>query len=109
MAELTPKQVEAIAAGLYYVAATDGIDEREMAVIREFLAEAGAPELAARLPELEFDPAFAAQVLETEWLRTVFLKAAFLVVRGDGVVSTAERRARMWIARHLGLRAPREG
>jgi tellurite resistance protein len=105
---LTRDQIEAIAAGLYYVAATDGVDEREVAVIRDFLREVGAPELLDRLAELHFDPAEAAKVLGTEWLRSVFLKAAILVVRGDGVVSAAERRALAWISRHFGVRASLE-
>ncbi len=100
---LRPEQVRAFAEGLYYIAATDGIDDREIALIQDFLAEAGFPEWGAALGEDWFDPAAAGAVLETSHLRRVFLKAAVVLVRADGALSAAERRALQTVAAAFGL------
>ena len=97
------RQIETFAAGLYQLAACDGIDDREMTIIHEFLDETGAPEVAATLPDLPFDPADAYRILESSWLRTVFLKAALLLIRADGDVSDLEREQLEWMAMAFGV------
>ena len=39
---MNPEEVEVFARGLYYLADVDGIDDRETALIKEFLSEAGS-------------------------------------------------------------------
>lgn len=103
--ELTAEQVEVIAAGLYQLAACDGVDEsgRELALIREFVEEAGYGNLSKGLAELPFDPATAFEVLDSSWLRKVFLEAALLVVKADGVVTDEERETFEWMAMAFGV------
>jgi len=100
---LTLEQVRTIAAGLYALAASDGIDDREVAIINEFVVDAGYPEVGDSLSALNFDPAAAFHVLETSWLRRLFLKAALILVRADGTVSDAERETFDWMAVAFGI------
>ncbi len=100
---LTRAQVEAFATGLYYVACTDGLEDREKKLIAEFVKEAGAPELVDRLDDLVFDPVRFYRTLETEWIRRTFLKTAILLVRADGRVSPTEKATLNWLAKGLGL------
>ncbi len=102
---LTRKQVEAFAIGLYYVAATDGVEDRELQVIRDFLKDAGAVDFAARLADAPFDPVHLMQALDTEWLRRTFLRSAVLLVKADGRISETERHAIAWLSRGLGVNA----
>ena len=44
--QLTAEQVQTIAAGLYALAASDGADDREVVIIREFVTDAGYPALS---------------------------------------------------------------
>ena len=101
--DLTVEQVRTIAAGLYALAASDGADDRELTIIQEFVADAGHPELGEHLQTLQFDPATAFRVLETSWLRRLFLKAALIVVRADGVISDAERETFDWMTVAFGI------
>jgi hypothetical protein len=101
--QLQPAQIEVFAAGLYQLAASDGVCEQELTIIREFVEEAGAPDLVARLPELSFDPATAYQTLGSTWLRKLFLQSAVMVIRADGEVSDAERETLGWMAMAFGV------
>jgi CBS domain-containing protein len=103
MLELTRKQVEVFAGGLYTLASSDGIDPRELSVIREFLESVGAPDLAEKLPELRFDAVDAYHALQTSWLRGLFLRAALLLVRSDGAVTDKERETLTWMADVFGI------
>lgn len=87
---LTPEEVEVFARGLYYIAAQDGIDERETELIKEFLADANS-ELQVGDLDGDFSPLEAAQILDTTFLRRIFLKLAVALVRADGVYSENER------------------
>lgn len=111
--ELSREQIVTIAAGLYHLAVVDGVHEGEVAMIRDFLVEAGAPELADRLPDLAFDPVEAYAVLETSWLRTLFLRTAVRLIEADRQVTQVEADALDWMARVFGveggLTALREG
>ncbi len=102
---MTPEEVETIARGLYYLASRDGIDPREVEMIREFLAEAGSD---IQISDIEsskddFDPREAAQVFETTNMRRVFLRAAIALVRADGTYSAGERAALGKFADAFGL------
>ena len=100
---LTRAQVEVFAAGLYRIAACDGIDPREQRILEEFLAEANALELKPRLAELPFDPVDAYRVLGSSWLRATFLRAAVLLVNMDGRISDAEREMIGWLMQAFGI------
>ena len=107
--ELTREQIEVFASGLYQIAVCDGVDGREVEIVEEFLRDTGASELVAQLSKLDFDPARAYRVLETSWLRSLFLRAALLVVRADGVVSEPERETVKWIADAFGIAGGYDG
>ncbi len=100
---LNTNQIETFAAGLYQLAACDGIADDEVAIIREFVTEAGIPDLANRLEGLPFDPATAYDVLESSWLRKLFLQAALLIVRADGKVTDDERETLSWMTVAFGI------
>jgi tellurite resistance protein len=101
--ELTREQIEVFAAGLYAVAESDGIDEKEVALIEEFLRDAGAPDLTEGLSDLSFDPVEAYATLGSTWLRTLFLKCSLMVIRADHEITTAEQETLVWIAGVFGV------
>lgn len=101
-AGLTPEQVDIFARGLYYLASLDGIESREADLIAEFLRETAAPLGLDDLKSSAFSPIEAAQVLET-YLRRIFLKTAFTLVRADGQITYPERRAIAELADVFGL------
>ena len=101
---LSRNQIQVFAAGLYHIAACDGVDERELTIIREFLGDAGAPDLGDDLSALSFDPVTAYEALESTWLRSLFLRAALLVIRQDGEVSDAEVETINWMAEAFGVK-----
>ena len=70
----------------------------------EFLNETGS-ELTIDLikEDPSFDPLEATQVLQTTFLRRIFLKAAVALVKADGVYSDAERHALGDIADAFGI------
>ena len=86
-------QAEAIARGLYAVAAADGVHEREAALIASFYGEAGGTPRA--LSELERREAISAAelaaALHTDKERRLFVKTALLLAWADGSVSGKER------------------
>lgn len=90
---LTRDQVAVFAAGLQYVAAVDDVTEDERAVIREFVTDAGYPDLIEGLDDLPFDIDQAVAALDTTFLRGLFIKACILLVRADGSISEEERGA----------------
>jgi tellurite resistance protein len=99
---MTTEQIDVFARGLYHVAKADGIQEEELALIGEFLAEVDSPTPLSSLAESSFHVAELA-VLETVFLKRVFLKACLVLVRRDGVVSNAEKALVAQIAGFLGL------
>ncbi len=90
---LTPEEVDVFARGLYFLATRDGIDPREEKLIKEFLEEAATELTWKDLESSAFSPLEAAQVLETTYLRRIFVKAAVALVKADGHYSDNERRA----------------
>ncbi len=91
--DLTPAQVEAMARGLYAVAASDGLlHEQEAAMIKNFFVA-----LTGR--EFEFSVLFAgshiegaalASALTTSELKQLFLRNAMLLAYTDGTYGTLE-------------------
>jgi hypothetical protein len=100
---LSKKQIEVFAAGLYHLSACDGITEDETTIIRDFLVDAGAPGLTDSLSAMTFDPVDAYQILETSWLRRLFLRAALLVIQSDGRVRAEEQETIEWMASAFGI------
>ena len=96
------EQIEVFAQGLYHLATTDGIDDTEEAVIKEFLSEHDALGLWDQVKTKPFDLNLAFDVLETAFLRRVFLKASLVLVRADGVLSDEERKAITEVADAFG-------
>ena len=87
---ITPAQAEIFARGLYFLADIDGIDDREVQLIRAFLEEVELPKLLRDLPGGAFDATAAGELLGTSYLKRVFLRTAIVLVRADGVLSELE-------------------
>lgn len=89
---LKPHEVEVFARGLWYLATIDGeADEREAKLIREFLDETGSDLSWGDVTHGEFAPIEAANLLETTFLRRIFMKLAVALVWADGVYTDNER------------------
>lgn len=99
---LTREQTAIFASGLRYVASVDGITDDELGVIRELATDAGHADLADNLDTLHFDIDRAAAVLDSSFLRGLFIKACILLVRADGKISEEERVAVRFLASALG-------
>jgi tellurite resistance protein len=106
-------QAEAIARGLYAVAAVDGVHERELALIAEFHSAAlegdvgGGSSLDRSLASFTritpLEPEALAPLLAGAPLRELFVKAAFLLAWADGNVSAAERTKIAAFGKALGV------
>jgi hypothetical protein len=74
---LTLEEVDVFARGLYYLASVDNhVDDREVKLIEEFLRETGSALTMDELKTRQFSLYEAVQVLETTFLRRIFVKAA---------------------------------
>lgn len=100
---LPPSITEAFARGLYYVAAIDGLEPREEALLRNLLRETGSPLAFEDLAKGDYGPEDVALVLETSFLRRVFIRAAVAMVKADGRYTDGERRALGEIADAFGM------
>lgn len=90
---LSPAEVEVFARGLWYLATIDGeADEREQNLIKEFLDEANSDVAWGEVTTGGFAPIEAANLLETTFLRRIFMKLAVALVHADGVYTDNERR-----------------
>ena len=102
--EIDAQQAEAIARGLYAVAAVDGVHERELALISEFYrttaddqaagagAGTSASASASSLTRISaLGPQDLAPLLPNGPMRELFIKASYLLAWSDGQVSEAER------------------
>jgi tellurite resistance protein len=101
--EFTSEQIRMFAAGLYHVASVDGVDPRETNLIREFLADAGSDVSLEEITRTPFDAAAASQVLDSELLRHIFLKACVVLTQADGVLSPGEQGALSSIVAAFGM------
>jgi tellurite resistance protein len=91
---LRPQEVEVFARGLWYLATIDGAsDAREEALIREFLQESNSSLSWAEVTRGDFAPIEAASLLESTFLRRIFMKLAVALVHADGVYTDNERKA----------------
>lgn len=99
---MTEEQVDVFARGLYAVASVDGLDDSEVSLIRDFLQEAGQPQLEVDLAQSSFHVAELA-ALETNFLKRVFLKACLVLIRRDGVITDLERDIVEQVSKYLGL------
>ncbi len=89
---LTSAQAEAIARSLFHIAQSDGLHEREAALVASFWAESGGSmnalsDLSRRGPLSNEE---LAAVLDTTELRKLFIKTALLLAFADGQVSGSE-------------------
>jgi len=98
-----PHRALVFARGLYHIAACDGLDEREAQALRVFVERVGLSVSLEALGAEPFDYAEAAEVLESDWLRRVFVQACKLMVQLDGQVSPAERDAMRALGAALGV------
>jgi uncharacterized membrane protein YebE (DUF533 family) len=89
---LNPMQSEAIARGLYALAKSDGVHEREAALVASFFDEVGGG--AQAMAELErrapITPEELAALLPEDEQRRLFIKTAILLVWADGEVTPQE-------------------
>jgi tellurite resistance protein len=72
-------------------------------LIEEFLRETDSGIDFESLRETSFSPTEAAMMLETSYLRRLFIKVAVALVKADGTFSDAERHAIGEIADAFGL------
>jgi hypothetical protein len=98
---LSPEQLETFAAGLYHLSNVDGVSPEEQEQLKAFLEKQGTMTLFERLPFSSFDPKKAALILDSEWIRHAFFRAALDIVRADGVVNDIERDALHWLLGYL--------
>jgi len=96
------EQIEVFARGLYHLANVDGIDDSEIAVIKDFLREVEAPDVMEGLEDSTFDLNEAYDMLETSFLRRIFIKSSIVLVKADGKLSDAEREAITEVADAFG-------
>lgn len=91
---LRPQEVEVFARGLWYLATIDGAsDASEEALIREFLDDTKSSLSWAEVTRGDFAPLEAANLLESTYLRRIFMKLAVALVHADGVYTDNERKA----------------
>jgi tellurite resistance protein len=90
---LRPQEVEVFARGLWYLATIDGeSDPREEALIKEFLQETKSSLSWDMVTRGDFAP-HEASLLESTFLRRIFMKLAVALVHADGVYTDNERKA----------------
>lgn len=99
---LTTSQIEVFADGLYYFANLDGVHENELEVIREFLNESGHPDYFEKLSTVEFTVERAFRVLDTSYLRRLFLKACLVTCMSDHTLTPAEEDAMEFLVHVFG-------
>jgi hypothetical protein len=99
---MTPDQVDVFARGLYHVAQVDGIDDSELKLIHEFLEETGQTGMGEHLERSGFRVNELA-ILETNFLKRVFLKACLVLIRSDGKITDEEKGIVAQVANYLDL------
>jgi tellurite resistance protein len=111
---INERQAQAIARGLYAVAAVDGVHEREAVLIANFYGATASGDAApmTSLAELgrlgTLAPADLAAALPRPELRQLFVKAALLLAYIDGKVTAAERAQIASYAAALGVPAEQQ-
>ncbi len=111
---ISDQQAQAIARGLYTLAAVDGVHEREAALIANFYGTTAGGEAhpMTSLAEIErlgpLSPAELAAALAGDDLRQLFVKAALLLAYIDGTVTASERAQIAAYSAALGVSADRQ-
>ena len=109
--ELSRNAAAAIARGLYAVAKSDGLHEKEAGLIASFWLDTGGD--AADLGDLErgatAKPEEVAAALHTAEEKDLFLKTAILLAYADGQVTAAERTTLGQFGAALGIDATKLG
>jgi len=109
--ELSRNAAEAIARGLYAVAKSDGLHEKEAGLIASFWLDTGGS--SADLSDLErgatAKPEEIAAALHTAEEKDLFLKTAILLAYADGQVTAAERQTLGQFGSALGIDATKLG
>ena len=100
---LSRAEVDLFARAMYFVASVDGVDDSEVAVIDEFLKDAGYPDMINNIDKTVFHPAEVPTVLETTDKRRLLLKVLFVLIKADGKVTDAEKMRILAIADTVGL------
>ncbi|MGZ3406476.1 MAG: hypothetical protein ACXVAN_08555 [Polyangia bacterium] len=101
---LSHDAAEAIARGLFAIAAVDGVHEREAGLIASFWIDAGGGGPLSDLERAEaIKPADVALALHSDAERQLFIKTAILLTWADGEVSAAEKKAVGEFAKALGI------
>jgi len=102
---LDPAQATAMARGLYAVAQSDGLHEREAALIGGFWEEAGGSEhaLEQAVKGTPITGTELATALPSVELRRLFIKTALLMAFADGQVSGKESVLVRELTGQLGL------
>lgn len=103
--KLSKSHAEAIARGLFAIALSDGLHDREKALIASFWEDSGGSEHG--LAELTRRDAITAEelgaTLDTAELRQLFVKTGLLMAFADGSVSGEESKMVRGFAKSLGL------
>ncbi len=97
------ERAQVFARGLYHVAACDGLHPRERLALEAFLEQVGLPGGVDALAEQPFDYVEAARVLDSAWLRRVFIDACRVMAQMDGAVTGPERDALRAMGAALGV------
>ncbi len=111
---ISEEQAQAIARGLFTVAAVDGVHQREATLIADFYGAATGGDVppVTSLAELQRrGPLAAAELalaLPSDELRQLFVKAALLLAYVDGKVTPAERKQIAIYGEALGVPARRQ-
>ena len=91
--KLTNEQTNVVCQGLMDLAAVDGVDPSETALIENFYAsEGGNPSDLEALLKKPFDLAAAKTVLDTAEVRHAFLQTCYMLIYADGVHSEPEKK-----------------
>lgn len=107
--ELDGAQTEVICRGLLDLAACDGVDDSEIALIHGFYRSSGAAGDLEALAKQDFDLAAAAKTLADggETVVEAFLISCYLLIYADGEFSDAERKRIAEYGDAFGLDAAR--
>jgi hypothetical protein len=95
-----------MAHGLYYLAALDGVTEKEEALLTSFLKEGNVELDLQSLEKIPFSLEELTYSLDTIFLRRTFLRVAILMAQADGVVSEDETALLRRMAQALEISDP---
>lgn len=106
--EIRPDQVRAMAHGFHYLAAIDGVDDREKELIHSFLQDGGVEIDIESLGNIPFSVEELTHSLDTVFLRKTFLRIGILLAKADGSISPKEMAELRRLAVAMGIDVPLE-